>query len=86
MLKTIDLKKIIFLDIETVPVCYRYADLNESLKELWDKKWLFNKESKPEELYQKAGVYAEFAKIICISTGYFHQDQFRMRSFYGESG
>jgi len=84
MLKAIDLKKIIFLDIETVPVYYRYAELTESLKELWDRKWLFNKESKPEELYQKAGVYAEFAKIICISTGYFHQGQFRMRSFYGE--
>ena len=55
---------ILFLDIETVPITYRYDELSENEKELWNKKWAFNKENNPEELYAKAGVYAEFSKII----------------------
>ena len=38
-----------------------------------------------EEIYQRAGIYAEFGKIICISTGFFGQDLFRIKSFYGDN-
>ena len=42
----------------------------------------------PEEIYPKAGIYAEFGKIICISVGYLTQfDQnisLRIKSFAGQ--
>ena len=63
-------EKILYIDIETVPVVYNYSDLDEKTKKLWDRKWQYNKESTPEELYKKAGIYAEFAKVICIGFGY----------------
>lgn len=39
---------------------------------------------------KRAGVYSEFAKVICLSIGYFHYDreantdQFRLKSIYGD--
>jgi hypothetical protein len=79
MTKT-DIEKILFLDIETVPVVYKYTDLNGSTKELWDKKWQYNKEISPENQYAKAGIYAEFAKVIVIGLGYYHQNKFRVKT------
>lgn len=76
---------VLFLDIETVPVKYQYKDLTESEKELWDKKWAFKKEADPEELYNKAGVYAEFSKIVCIGLGYYHYSNFRVKAITGDS-
>lgn len=63
-------EKILYIDIETVPVVYSYSDLDEKTKKLWDRKWQYNKENTAEELYKKAGIYAEFAKVICIGFGY----------------
>lgn len=74
------LNNILFLDIETAPITYKYKDLNAAEKELWDKKWNYNPENKPEELYSKAGVYAEFSKVICIGLGYYHGKQFRVKA------
>jgi predicted PolB exonuclease-like 3'-5' exonuclease len=90
MLNRLPLSKILFLDIETVPQVYRYEDLSKSAKELWDAKmqWLAQRDQvTPGDLYEKAGIYAEFAKIVCISVGYFvHPDskimEYRMKSFY----
>jgi 3'-5' exonuclease len=79
MAKT-DLEKILFLDIETVPLIYKYSDLNETTRELWDKKWQFNKEVAPEQQYQKAGIYAEFAKVVVIGLGYYNQRKFRVKT------
>lgn len=62
--------KILFIDIETVPIKYQYKDLNEREKKLWDQKWKFNPDINPEQQYQKAGIYAEFAKVVCIGMGY----------------
>jgi predicted PolB exonuclease-like 3'-5' exonuclease len=80
MTKT-DIEKILFLDIETVPVTYNYAELNEDTKELWDKKWQYNKELSGEQQYAKAGIYAEFAKVVCIGLGYYNQQKFRVKTF-----
>jgi uncharacterized protein YprB with RNaseH-like and TPR domain len=74
------LDNILFLDIETAPVVYQYNDLNPAVKELWNKKWSWNAENKPEELYGKAGVYAEFSKVVCIGLGYYHNDKFRVKA------
>jgi DNA polymerase elongation subunit (family B) len=64
---------ILFLDIETVSQYETYNHLPEDWRELWDLKagvLLRNKEvDSPETIYDRAGIYAEFGKIICISCG-----------------
>jgi len=67
-------KNILFLDIETVAQYPTYQEVPERLQALWKKKSAFFKEAdekSAEELYQKAGIYAEFGKIIVIAVGYF---------------
>lgn len=91
MLLHLDLTKVLFLDIETVPQLADYKNLDETTTALWDDKAgkLSRNESTGEEIYERAGIYAEFGKIICISVGYFvlregGKREFRMRSFYGD--
>jgi 3'-5' exonuclease len=79
MTKT-DIEKILFLDIETVPIVYEYKHLDETTKELWDRKWHYNKEILPEQHYSKAGIYAEFSKVIVIGLGYYNQNKFRVKT------
>jgi len=79
-----EINNILFLDIETVPLVYDYKQLNEPFKKLWDLKWQYNKEITAEQQYAKAGIYAEFAKVVCICVGYFNGKEFRIKSFYGE--
>jgi len=74
------IQKILFLDIETVPVKYRYSELSDKEKKLWDAKWKYNPDINPEEQYSKAGIYAEFAKVICIGLGYVdNQDNIKVK-------
>jgi uncharacterized protein YprB with RNaseH-like and TPR domain len=80
MSDTIKLDKILFLDIETVPLVYNYADLPEESKLLWDKKWAYSETETTEQRYKKAGIYAEFAKIVCISMGNFYNGKFYVKS------
>jgi DNA polymerase elongation subunit (family B) len=67
------LTNILFLDIETVPQYASYELLPEDARPFWIKKAeqiRKNKESEtPESIYPKAGIYAEFGKIVCISCG-----------------
>lgn len=79
-----DINRVLFLDVETVPVVYEYKQLSDPFKKLWDLKWQHHKEITPEQQYAKAGIYAEFAKIICICIGYFNGIEFRVKSFYGD--
>lgn len=83
MLENIKITNVLFLDIETAPLVYKYKDLNEKMKPLWDSKFRFQQAETPESLYKKAGVYAEFSKIICISVGFFNDSNFRVKSFSG---
>lgn len=81
MVKTINkLENILFLDIETVPLTYSYKDLDDTTKELWDKKWAYAKDQSPEQHYAKAGIYAEFAKVLVIGLGYYHNGTFRVKA------
>ncbi len=82
MLENIKISTILFLDVETAPVVYKYSDLDKNMKKLWDTKFRYHQTESPEEQYNKAGVYAEFAKVICISVGYFNDKTFRVKSFY----
>src|SRR6187402_2431619 len=67
------LHNILFLDIETVPQYASFDLLPEDAKPYWIKKAEQMKRDKeldtPEVLYPKAGIYAEFGKIVCISCG-----------------
>lgn len=84
MLDNLDLKKVLFLDIETVPQHEQYNDVSDRMKKLWDIKanFIAKNEETPEEVYERAGIYAEFGKIVCISVGFLHGDELRLKSFY----
>lgn len=91
MLDLNQLDKILFLDIETVPETYLYTDLNETTAHLFDaKNARFRTDEKTfNEVYnEKAGIYAEFGKIVCISVGFVKSTAtgrtIRMKSFYHE--
>jgi predicted PolB exonuclease-like 3'-5' exonuclease len=84
---------ILFLDIETVPQHSDYASLSKDWKELWDIKagyLIRNKEAEtPESIYSRAGIYAEFGRIICIGCGFIvgegEQKKINLKSFYGDN-
>lgn len=90
-MQNIKLDNLLLIDIETVPQHPSFELLSEDWKHLWEEK---TQRSLPDftsaaEFYpQRAGVMAEFAKIVCISIGYFtKQDnalQLRLKSFYGD--
>jgi len=88
MLKDLNLDDVLFLDIETVPA---YADFDQQpdrFKTLWEKKAELLRRNEPEttpdELYKRAGIYAEFGKIVCISCGFTNGNEFRIKSYYGD--
>lgn len=82
------LTQILFFDIETVPLSSDFQSLTEEDKFLWDEKTrTIRNDQTPEEFYERAGIWAEFGKIVCISVGYFSVKdgrEFRVRSFVGE--
>ena len=87
MLNYIKLDKVLFLDIETVPMCATYEELPERFMPLWDKKAAYLKkeeEDSPALLFPRAGIYAEFGKVVCISFGMLIDGNFRIKSFYGD--
>jgi uncharacterized protein YprB with RNaseH-like and TPR domain len=67
------LNSILFLDIETVPQHDGHENLPDGWKALWDLKASYlirNKENETaQSIYPRAGIYAEFGKIVCISCG-----------------
>lgn len=91
MLERVNIENILFLDIETVPQHPDYNELNDSFKHLWDKKagqLARKEEDTPSALYERAGIYAEFGKIICISVAHvsklYNEYQVRVKSFYSD--
>jgi DNA polymerase elongation subunit (family B) len=70
---TAELKDVLFLDIETVGCVDCYDNLHERLKTQWARKasFLRREESQTDEdLFNlRAGIYAEFGKIIVIAIG-----------------
>ena len=93
MLENINIENILFLDIETVPVNDTYENLPKPFKKLWDKKaeqliryerTQPDEQKSPQSLFPRAGIYAEFGKIICISTGILRNNSLRIKSFAGD--
>ena len=90
-MQNIAVENLFFIDIETVSCSENYALLTDEWKELWTEK--INKalpdNTTPEEYYpRRAGIMAEFAKVVCISFGYIKTEngksQLRIKSFYSE--
>jgi DNA polymerase elongation subunit (family B) len=90
MIHKLNLENLLFLDIETVPETKYYSDLSEDKQKLWDSKSKYQRKEdySPEDFYDRAGIWAEFGKIICISVGCFTEvnsvRRFRVTSFYGD--
>ncbi len=89
MTEKIPLEKVLFLDIETVPEHYKMSEMDEAGLKLFEQKarFLLNSGKELEEAYnERAGIYAEFGKIICISVGFIHETrtgkEIRLKSFY----
>jgi hypothetical protein len=93
MLENYNIDNILFLDIETVPQYSAHDQIPLNVAALWEKKAgqlsrieKFNTEGvvNPDEVYERAGIYAEFGKIVCISTGILRNKSLRIKSFYGD--
>ncbi|WP_194851422.1 3'-5' exonuclease [Nonlabens antarcticus] len=89
MIQRLALENILFLDIETVPQEEDFNNLVEEDQELYELKTQYQRrdEFTPEEFYDRAGIWAEFGKIVCISVGFFKTSdsalQFRTTSYTG---
>jgi len=89
MLDKIKNENILFIDIETVPSEKSFDNLSEHFKNLWEKKSSnFRKEGESaSDVYNRAGIYAEFGRIICISVCYISDSAnklLRVKSFYND--
>jgi uncharacterized protein YprB with RNaseH-like and TPR domain len=87
---SVKLNDILFLDIETVPQEENWNKLTKETQELFEKKTQYQRKDEftAAEFYDRAGIWAEFGKIVCISVGYFSNEgdtrNFRVTSFYGD--
>lgn len=90
MLSNLNIEDVLFIDIETVPQRPVFDQLSDEFKKLWNSKSAYfrTEEQNPEDVYERAGIYAEFGKIICISAGVITQKSgerfYRVKSFHGE--
>ena len=87
----VNFENILFLDIETVPELEHFDDISLEKQELFALKTQYQRKEEitPEDFYERAGIWAEFGKIVCISVGYFTNfnatsRKFRVTSFFGE--
>lgn len=90
-MQNIRIENLILIDIETVPAHPVFEEMTEDWQQLWREKVQRSlpENTSAEDFYgQRAGVMAEFAKVICISMGYFRKEgtshQLRIKSFYGD--
>lgn len=89
MINSIPIERVLFLDIETVPQSDHWDALSENEQHLWDKKTSWQRKEGIEvgDFYmERAGVMAEFGKIICISIGMLDKSgKLKIRSFYNDN-
>ncbi|XOV92766.1 MAG: 3'-5' exonuclease [Bacteroidota bacterium] len=87
------LRNILIVDIETVALEKDYARIPDGLKKHWERKAGFirnEEELTPDELFsERAGIYAEFGKVIVIAFGFFHEEDgkvtFRAKSLAADN-
>lgn len=82
--------KFLFIDIETVSQVAQFDELDNHWQDLWGNKarYYLEKDNKSlAEIYEeRAAIYSEFGKIVCISVGYSDDKNFRVKSFTGDEG
>ena len=87
---TYKLNNILFLDIETVPQEENWESLSKTTQDLFEQKTHYQRKEEftAKEFYERAGIWAEFGKIVCISVGDFvledSKKQLRLTSFFGD--
>ncbi len=92
----VSLDKILFFDIETAPLTASFSELSEEMQTLWMEKYqkLQDRDpiryaSTPDEDWMQAAIFAEYARIVCISVGFCYipkgerEWHFRTKSFCG---
>jgi DNA polymerase elongation subunit (family B) len=91
MLEKVQLERILFLDIETVPQVYHFDELSNDASKLFEAKSRsrIREDKSVKEVYNEtAGIWAEFGKIVCISVGFINETvtgrQMRVKSFFHE--
>jgi uncharacterized protein YprB with RNaseH-like and TPR domain len=88
-MQNIRTEDLIIIDIETAAENASFENLADAWKQLWEEKTskILPEGISATEFYpMRAGVMAEFSKIVCISMGYFSKEQnlrMRVKSFYG---
>jgi predicted PolB exonuclease-like 3'-5' exonuclease len=86
------LKNILFIDIETVAQSASFENVNERLQKHWERKASYLKNDNDltaAEMYvDRAAIYAEYGRVVCISFGGFYEEEgelkLRVSSFYGD--
>jgi 3'-5' exonuclease len=91
-----NLRRILFLDIETATIVEHFSDLTPIFKEFWrtrSDRFLeaYNAPLTEDDISayynDKAAIYSEYSRVICISLGYLTNDEdeasFRVKSIYG---
>ncbi|GIV32720.1 MAG: 3'-5' exonuclease [Chitinophagales bacterium] len=90
MLDNVSLENLLVIDIETVPQTDDFKSLPGDMQELWGQKvrrMLGEGEDLAEHYFEKAGIYAEFGMVVCISAGFFRKSEqegrltFKVKSF-----
>lgn len=74
-----ELRDVILIDIETVACAPNYDALDERLKVQWARKSSYlrrnGEETVADLFHARAGIYAEFGKIVCIGAGKFVENE-----------
>ena len=89
-LRRVDIENVIFINVETVPELPEYDDLSPAMQRLWDLTAanLEANSSNASDVYNRAGEFAEFGKVVCISVGVIRlkdgQPYFVSSSYVGE--
>ena len=93
MLNHVVLQNLLVIDIETAPVEPELESLPELIQNAWESKegrHCPEDVTRQQHFFNRAGIFAEFGKIVCISVGYFLKDNknadklnFRIKSFSG---
>ncbi len=64
------LTKLLYIDIETAGIVEDFMELPDRLGDIWMQK--HEDDGSPSKSYrEQAGLHAEFAKVVCVSVGYF---------------
>ncbi len=81
------LTKLLYIDLESAPIVENFMELPDRLGDLWMKK---HEEDPSQAFTDEAGLHAEFAKVVCVSVGYFFtepdqkEQKFKVMSLVGE--